>query len=213
MPRAKVWMAAILRTFPRKAFVLASVASTLLTFVPPLSPRFIPHILSLVLFGSFLWANFAAYMSLWEQKEKLEAWRRITRVSVEYRDGWYDARGPNPADTQGSLHFRLQLVLANRDDRATTVSFREVTVPGQSNLRVTRAHLVPATIGVHSMTPALQTIHLTDGQTVAATLEIDIWVPNIELSAWGPSVDAILHFNETYGGDLRPLRITVPHTT
>jgi hypothetical protein len=189
-----------------------STAATFATFLPPLIHRFLPWTLLVVASLSFAWANFLAYEAVCSEREQLAERLRGTQISVAYAGGWYDVQGPNPEYTQVSLHFRLELSVANRDSRSTTVRFLDLTVPGQSGLEVTRMNFFSARQGIQPVLPASRSVDVAAGQTLPTVLEIQVSVPNADLSPWGETVNVELRFVETFGGDLEPLAVTVPLT-
>lgn len=134
---------------------------------------------------------------------------RRARVSVDFGNGWYDLRGPDVSHVQVAVHFRLELTIANRDERNTTVTFTDLRVPGQGGLVLSQARFFPQERPVAHLVRA---VDVAAGQTVPTILEVDVSFPNRELSVWGNTVKVEIRFRETFGGDLRPLEISVPHT-
>ncbi len=59
----------------------------------------------------------------------------------------------------------------------------------------------------------VQAVDVAAGQTVPMILEVDVSFPNRDLTTWGKTVNVEIQFKETFGGDLPPLAISVPHTS
>lgn len=108
-----------------------------------------------------------------------------------------------------AVHFRLQLGIANRDERNTTVTFSNLRVPGQGGLVVSTVRFFPQE---RPVAYSVRAVDVAAGQTVPTVLEVDVSFPNRELSGWGETVSIEIRFRETFGGDLQPLQLSVPHT-
>lgn len=133
--------------------------------------------------------------------------RTVSQLSVEFEEGWYDLRGPNPAYTQVTMLFYLQLGIVNRQDRNTTVTFRDLSVPGQRGIVVSRVRFFPQQKPVVHLVKALD---IAAGQTLPAILEIEATIPNRGLEVWDKTVIVEILLKETFGGDLQPLVLDIP---
>src|SRR3989442_6575523 len=194
--RFKTWLFALLKTYPGRLFVLLRIVSTGATFIPKFNPHWVPPILFVASLAALGWSSFSVHDTLWEQKCEFEGKLRSTRISVDFRDGWYALTGPNTAQpTTASAHFRLRLSVANRDGRNTTLSFLDLKVPAQNGLVLKQVKLYPETMTPPTLMRAVDT---AAGQTLATILEAHVSFPNKVFTAWGTTVGVQIDFGETF---------------
>ncbi len=139
--------------------------------------------------AGFGWANLRIY-------EKHQKQLRATRISVEFRDGWYALTAHNVASpTTGSAHFRLRLTAANRDNRNTTLSFLGLRVPGHTALVINQAKLYPEGMVPRTLMSA---VDINAGQTLPTIVEVHLTFPSNDPTPWGPTVGVQIDFGETF---------------
>jgi predicted nucleotide-binding protein len=128
-------------------------------------------------------------------------------LSVDLEGGYYDLRKPNPSYTEVTLDFWLQLNIANRNNKSTTLSVVDLRVRGQNKFADTRVRFYPQSKPTASL---VKELHFAAGQMLTTILNVIATTPNRDLEIYDTAVEVQITFRETFAGDLPPLFFSLP---
>jgi len=149
----------------------------------------------------------AQYLAYRAEAQRL----RATRISVDFRDGWYAHTAPNTAaPTTALVHLRLCLNIANRDGRDTTLSLKDLRIQEHVGLVVNHVKLFPESIT--PPTTPMTAVDIHAGRTLPTILEVRLTFPSSDPTPWGPTIGVQVDFGETFTNGPITLSADVPTT-